>query len=79
MLPSTPLDTTLELTVCALRAQHVALGPDGQLWREPGYQPYIYDALPIAFGSLSVAALRLRQLIPEYRNHLADFPADEGW
>lgn len=65
------LDTILELAVSALRAEHVALAPDGHLSREPDYEPYIYDALPIA-AALSVAALRLRGLIAEYRNHLAD-------
>jgi hypothetical protein len=60
------LDVSLELAIRSLKAEHVALAPDGHLASDPDYEPYTFRLLPIA-EALVLCAKRLRKLVAKYR------------
>lgn len=60
------LDANLELVIRTLKAEHVALAPDGRLAMAPDYEPYTVNLLPVA-EALVLCAKRLRRLVTEYR------------
>jgi hypothetical protein len=60
------LDATLELAIRSLKAEHVALIPDGRLSTDHHDEPYTFNLLPIA-EALVLCAKRLRQLVTDYR------------
>lgn len=60
------LDANLELAIRSLKAEHVALAPDGRLARDPDYEPHTFNLLPVA-EALVTCAKRLRRLVTEYR------------
>ena len=59
------LDANLELAIRSLKAEHVALLPDGRLSSDPDYEPFTYRLLPVA-ESLVLCAQRLHHLVADY-------------
>jgi len=60
------LDTSLELVMRVLKAEHADLCPDGRCVRDPNWEPFTAELLPLA-EAVIVCAEHLQHLLRDYR------------
>jgi hypothetical protein len=60
------LDMGLELVVRVLKAEHADLRPDGRCGRDPNWEPFTRELLPLA-ETVIVCAEHLQHLLHDYR------------
>jgi len=60
------LNTSLELVVRVLKVEHADLRPDGRCARDPNWEPFTAELLPLA-EAVIVCAEHLQHLLHDYR------------